>query len=47
MNCVNHRYVKGLARRFLGSEGTRIKGVYMILVDEYRRGGDFFVKKGS
>jgi hypothetical protein len=36
MRCVNHGSVRGLARRFLESEGMRIGGVYMMLVEEYK-----------
>jgi hypothetical protein len=36
MCCVNHGSTRGLAGRFLGSEGTRIGGVYMMLAQEYK-----------
>jgi hypothetical protein len=45
MYYVNHNFAKGLARRFLGSEGTRSGGVYMILAEEYK--GGILVKKGN
>jgi hypothetical protein len=41
---VNHGSTKGLARRFLGSEGTKIRGVYMMLAKEYK--GKVLVKEG-
>jgi hypothetical protein len=42
---VNHESARGLVGRFLGSEGTRIRGVYMMLVEEYK--GKFLVKEGN
>jgi hypothetical protein len=36
MCCVNHGSTKGLARRFMGSEGTRMGGVYLMLAKEYK-----------
>jgi hypothetical protein len=42
---VNHGFVRGLVGRFLGSKGTRIGGVYMILDEEYK--GGILVKKGN
>jgi hypothetical protein len=47
MSYVNHNSAKGLARRFMGSEGMRIGQVYMILAKENRRGGGILVKRGS
>jgi hypothetical protein len=37
---VNHDFVRGLVRRFQGSEGTRRGKIYMILVEE--KEGDFW-----
>jgi len=33
---VNHDSTRGLVRRFMGSEGMRMGGVYLMLVEEYR-----------
>jgi hypothetical protein len=35
---VNHDFARGLARRFLGSERTRIRRVYMMLAEKNKRG---------
>jgi hypothetical protein len=42
---LNHDFARGLAKRFLGSEGTRIGGIYMMLAKKNKRG--IFLKKGS
>jgi hypothetical protein len=34
MDCVNHGFARGLVGRFLESEGMRIGGVYMMLVEK-------------
>jgi hypothetical protein len=39
--------VRGLARRFLGSEGTRIGRVYMMLAEKNKRGFIFEKRKLS
>jgi hypothetical protein len=41
MSYVNHGSTKELARRFLRSKGTKIGRIYMMLAEEYRRGGIF------
>ncbi len=42
MSYVNPDSAKRLAGKFMGSEGTRIGGVYMMLVEESRRKRNFF-----
>ncbi len=44
---LNHGFVRGLARRFLGSEGTRIGRVYMMLAEKNKRGFIFEKRKLS
>jgi hypothetical protein len=34
MSYVNHGFARGLARRFLGSEGVKMGGIYIMLVEE-------------
>jgi hypothetical protein len=41
MSCVNHGSTRGLVGRFLGSKGTRIGGIYVMLAEENKGGGDF------
>jgi hypothetical protein len=41
MSCVNHSFGRGLVRRFQGSEGIRRGEIYMMSVDEKRRGCEF------
>jgi hypothetical protein len=45
MSYVNPDSAKRLAGKFMGSEGTRIGGVYMMLVEESRRNSNFFGEK--
>jgi hypothetical protein len=42
MNYVNHGSTRGLVRKFQGSEGMRNGGIYMMLVEENRKGIYFF-----
>jgi len=34
MSYVNHGFAKGLAGRFLGNEGMKMGGIYIMLVEE-------------
>jgi hypothetical protein len=38
MSCVKHGFARGLAGRFLGSEGMRIGRVYMMLAEDNKWG---------
>jgi hypothetical protein len=42
---VTHGCAKGLAGRFIGIEGMKIRGVYLMLAKEYK--AQFLVKKGN
>jgi hypothetical protein len=45
MSFVNHGSTRRLARRFLGSEGMRLRGVYLMPIDEKKVG--FLMMKKS
>jgi len=38
MSFVNHSFTRRLARRFLGSKGMRLRGVYLMQVEEELQG---------
>jgi hypothetical protein len=43
MSFVNHSFAKRLARRFLGSEGMRLGGIYLMPAEKDKEG--FLVMK--
>jgi hypothetical protein len=42
MGYVNHGFARGLIGSFLGSEGMKSGGRYMMLVEENKKGGANF-----
>jgi hypothetical protein len=46
MGRVNHGYAWGLARRFMGSKGMRMGGIYLMTIEEYKW-GKLFVMEGN
>jgi hypothetical protein len=36
MNCVNHNFARSLVGRFLGGEGMKMGGVYLMPTKEYK-----------
>jgi len=42
MSYVNHDFAMRLARRFLGSKGIQIRGIYMMWVEDNKKGMEFW-----
>jgi hypothetical protein len=45
MSFVNHGSTRRLARGFLGSEGIRLKGIYLMQAEKEKKGSFLVMKK--